>query len=202
MQTAGVHSQVNVFPAHTHTHTHTHTHKVCRWDLDKVSTQAELHAHTRRPPHPSHRCLCWRLSAHRLTLTLRQRHIHINKETPLCPLATQANTDTHTHTHKHTHTLSLSKPPLHLPGINVISAPSPLYSPNEGHVLIKPWEWMGLVSLLSRPISSFLPSAIHFFFDLLPCSLTVIMLGLPPSLRFPPLIVSSENVFSIWIFFF
>lgn len=62
---------------------------------------------------------------------------------------------------------------------------------------------MRLVSLLSKPISSFLPSAIHFFFDLLLCSLTVIMLGLPPSLRFPPLIAFSENVLrSVWSFFF
>lgn len=62
---------------------------------------------------------------------------------------------------------------------------------------------MRLVSLLSKPISSFLPSAIHFFFDLLPCSLTVIMLGLPPSLRFSPPIAFSENVLrSVWSFFF
>lgn len=55
MQTAGV--QLNVFPAHTHTH----MQAVFRWDVDKVSTQTELHAHTRHPPHPSHPCLCRRL---------------------------------------------------------------------------------------------------------------------------------------------
>lgn len=93
-QTAGEHSQFNVFARHTHTH----THAVFRWDVDKVSTQTELHAHTRQPPHPSHPCLCWRLSAHPLTVTLRQRHIHINKETPLYPLAT------------HQHTLKVSGP--------------------------------------------------------------------------------------------
>lgn len=70
---------------------HTHT----PLGFDKLSTQTEQHAHTRHPPHPSHSCLCWQLSAHPLTLTLRQRHIHINKETPLCPLATHANIHTH-----------------------------------------------------------------------------------------------------------
>lgn len=76
-------------------------------------------------------------------------------------------------------------PLLHLPGINVITVLSPLYSSNEGHVLIKLREWMGLLSLLSKPISLFLPSAIRFFFDLLPCSPSVIRVGLPPHLGVP-----------------
>ena len=198
MQTAGVHSQVNVFPAHTHTHTHTQGVPLGSWQ--SLHTSGASCAHTSPTSSISSLSLlaafCSSSDAH----TATKAYTYKQGDPPLSSCDTSKHR--HTHTNTHTHTLSLSKPPLHLPGINVISAPSPLYSPNEGHVLIKPWEWMGLVSLLSRPISSFLPSAIHFFFDLLPCSLTVIMLGLPPSLRFPPLIVSSENVFSIWIFFF
>jgi len=65
---------------------------------------------------------------------------------------------------QHTHTLYSvhCTRPLHLHGIHVIIAVSPLCSPNEGHILIKPGEWMGLLSPLSKPISSIFPSAMRF----------------------------------------